>query len=603
MKDPALDQQIKMLIEDIDNNFVSEYELAAQNVLTYVQQSRTTNLADQKRLLLLDLLIAGRALFRVKPSPEGTNIVIEVLNPLNTFVDRNPNSPYAKDGYRAVVRKWMTREEILAEYGDELTKDALDELDSMINHYENGNFMYVSGYAGQFLHAPMEGDLDNGKRVVPGFPIDGYETYMYKLLPVYEVEWIDVDKVKGQYIENRYEGIRIGQSIYIPRGLSKNVIRTHDAARHCKLSIGGIFLTNRDNLPTSLVLQCCLLQDKYDVVIFLRDNILANSGTIGDWVDVSMLPTFLGTDMTERLQKWSAYKKSGIALIDSSQEGRGFNNNTFMSGFDDAAKVQIIQAFEIVLDRIENQVTSITGVFRERLNGITQRDAVSNIEAGAKNSFTITKPFYQQMDILVTDLLIDCIDMAKIVWKDGLTGSIVLGDHLQKVFTVLPENFTFTDYDVHIVASTQILKELEQLRAYSTEMIKAGMLEPDMISDTIACKSLTELKHIIKKGWAKKKQENDIISKLQDQLQQAEQQMQQLQQQNQQLSQKLEQLNEAKMQLEKQKIDNDREIRWYQAQTDRTYREQQIEVDKDKVKIELSQINDGNPYNDQVRFT
>jgi len=57
------------------------------------------------------------------------------------------------------------------------------------------------------------------------------------------------------------------------------------------------------------------------------------------------------------------------------------------------------------------------------------------------------------------------------------------------------------------------------------------------------------------------------------------------------------------MQLEQQKINDDKEIRWYQAQTDRTYREQQIEVDKDKVKIELSQINDGNPYNDQVRFT
>jgi len=58
------------------------------------------------------------------------------------------------------------------------------------------------------------------------------------------------------------------------------------------------------------------------------------------------------------------------------------------------------------------------------------------------------------MDTLVTDLLIDCIDMAKIVWKEGLTGSIILGDHLQKVFTILPEYFTFTDYDVHIIAST-----------------------------------------------------------------------------------------------------------------------------------------------------
>lgn len=497
----------------------------------------------------------------------------------------------------------MTREQILAEYGDRMTRDAISELNDMHNHYEDGNFMYVTTHNNSLLHAPMEGDLDNGKRVVPGFPIDGYETYMYKLLPVFEVEWIDVDKQDGKYIQNRYEGVRIGNSIYIPTGLSQNVVRTQDAPRHCKLSVGGIFMMNRDNLPTSLVLQCTTLQDRYDVTIFLRDNLLANSGTIGDWLDVSMLPAFLGSDMTERIQKWLAYKKGGTALIDSSQEGRGFNNNTFMSGFDDATKVQAIQAFEIVLERIENQVTSITGVFRERLNGITQRDAVSNIEAGAKNSFTITKPFYQQMDTLVTDILIDCVDMAKIVWKNGLTGSIILGDHLQKVFTILPEYFTVTDYDIHIISSTQILKDLEQLRQTVIQMIQANMLEPDMAAEAISCRSMTELKQMMKKGWAKKKAEIDQINQLQQQLEQAQQQMQQLQQQNQQMSQKLEQLNEQKLQLEQAKLETDKEIRWYQAQTDRTYKEGQTEIDKQKVKIELNQLYDGNPYNDTVRFT
>ena len=542
-------------------------------------------------------------MFRVKPSPEGTNLVIECLNPLNTFVDRNPDSPYVKDSYRAVIRKWMTREQILAEYGDRMTRDAISELDDMHRHYEDGNFMYVTAHNNSLLHAPMEGDLDNGKRVIPGFPIDGYETYMYKLIPVFEVEWIDIDKEGGQFIQNRYEGVRIGNSIYIPTGKSPNIIRTHDAPRHCKLSIGGLFMMNRDNLPTSLVLQCTTLQDRYDVTIFLRDNLLANSGTVGDWLDVSMLPSFLGTDMTERIQKWIAYKKGGTALVDSSQEGRGFNNNTFMSGFDDATKVQAIQAFELVLERIENQVTSITGVFRERLNGITQRDAVSNIEAGAKNSFTITKPFYQQMDTLVTDILIDCVDVAKIVWKNGLTGSIVLGDHLQKVFTILPEYFTFTDYDIHIISSTQILKDLEQLRQTVVQMIQAQMLEPDMAAEAIACRSITELKQKLKKGWAKKKAETNQINQLQQQLQEAQQQIQQLQQQNQQMSQKLESLNEQKLQLEQSKLETDKEIRWYQAQTDRTYKENQAEVDKQKVKIELGQLYDGNPYNDQVRFT
>jgi hypothetical protein len=33
-------------------------------------------------------------------------------------------------------------------------------------------------------------------------------------------------------------------------------------------------------------------------------------------------------------------------------------------------KVQTIQAFDLVLMRIEEQTSSITGVFRERLNGI-----------------------------------------------------------------------------------------------------------------------------------------------------------------------------------------------------------------------------------------
>lgn len=84
----------------------------------------------------------------------------------------------------------------------------------------------------------------------------------------------------------------------------------------------------------------------------------------------------------------------------------------------------------MVLQRVEDQTSSITGVFRERLNGIQQKDAVSNVEAGARNSYTITKPFYQTMDTLSIDILRDCLDIAKIVWKKGLTGTLILGDKL-----------------------------------------------------------------------------------------------------------------------------------------------------------------------------
>ena len=55
---------------------------------------------------------------------------------------------------------------------------------------------------------------------------------------------------------------------------------------------------------------------KYDILHFYRDSIIANSGTAGDWLDLSMLPTVLGADVPERLQKWIAYKKGGVALVE-----------------------------------------------------------------------------------------------------------------------------------------------------------------------------------------------------------------------------------------------------------------------------------------------
>ena len=608
-QNPTIDQSVQKslekLIEDVKNDFISDYEIAAQDVIEYCIQSRHTDLANKLRIMLLDLLVSGTAFYKVKPSSENTNVQIEVASPLNVFVDRNPNSQYVKDCYRVVVRKWMTKQQILNEYGTELSREGISELEDLFEHYIDYGHTYIRSLEGVPNARPYSGDatgLRAGEVAVPGYPVDDRDSFPFKLLPVFEVEWIDVDKENGVYVQNRYEGVRIGESIYITRGKSENVIRSIDNPTKCGLSVNGIFLTNRNHEPQSLVLQCAPLQDKYDVVMYLRDNILANSGTAGDWLDISMLPTVLGSDLTERIQKWIAYKKSGTAIIDTSQEGRAFNNNTSFAGFDDAVRIQTIQAFDLVLLRIEEQTSSITGVFRERLNGIQQRDAVSNVEAGARNSYTITKPFYQQMDTLTIDILGDCLNIAKIVWKNGLTGTIILGDKMQRVFTALPEHFTHTDYDIHIVPSTQILKDLQQLQGIVVELIKGGMIEPDMAVEAMTARSLTELKDKITKAWAKKKKEADQIGQLQQKLQETMQQLDQMSQQNQQLQTKLESLNEAKLQLEKEKLKTDADIRWFTAQTDREYKTKQAEVDSKKIEVELAQMYDGNPYNDQVRL-
>lgn len=87
--------------------------------------------------------------------------------------------------------------------------------------------------------------------------------------------------------------------------------------------------------------------------------------------------------------------------------------NTTFNGFDDTIKAQTIQAIQIAIDSVEQTCSSITGVFRERLNGIQQRDAVTNVQTSVNNSFTISKQWYQQMDTLTEEMLLDALNEAK----------------------------------------------------------------------------------------------------------------------------------------------------------------------------------------------
>lgn len=600
--DKAVESQLKKIISDIDKNYISEYEIAAQNVLEYIMQSRNTDLTEKLKTLFKDLLITGYAYYRVKPSPEGNNIDIEVLNPLNVFIDKNPESIYIKNSYRAVVRRWLSKTQILNKYGEIMDKDTIKELEDLYEGIYDNSTYYVRTFTNQATGYPATDGIDAGQEIVPGFPADEYRVTNYKLIPVYEVEWTETRKEDGKFVMDRYEGVRIGESIFIHSDISQNVVRTKDNPSFCTLSTSGIYYSTRSAEAYSLVLACANLQDKYDVLHFYRDSLIANSGTSGDWLDLSMLPTVLGADVPERLQKWLGYKKGGVALIDTSQEGRAFNNNTSFAGFDDTIKAPTIQAIELAIERTENTCSSITGVFRERLNGIEQHDAVSNVKVGIKNSFTVTKQYYQQMDLLTNELLIDCLNTAKIVYKKGITGALILGDKGVKVFTALPEYFTVTDFDIHIASSTNVIQDMELIKQLIPEFIKAGNVDPSIIVEAITSRSLTELKTNVSESLKKQREENNITAQLQQQVEQLTQELQQAQNQLQQAQSKIESLNEAKLQLEKAKLESESGVNWYKAKADKKYKEGTIENDSKRVELEVAQMYDGNMHNNKVKY-
>ena len=55
------------------------------------------------------------------------------------------------------------------------------------------------------------------------------------------------------------------------------------------------------------------------------------------------------------------------------------------------------------------------------------------------------------------------------------------------------------------------------------------------------------------------------------------------------------------MKLETDKMNLEYKVDWFKAQTDRTYRQKQMEIEEKRTEIEIAQLRDGNPYNDQIK--
>ena len=593
--DAQFAKELKDVEDWIDNNFISNYEMAAQNVVDYCLQARHIDFKNKLKQLLLDLFIAGETYYIVEPTSANTNINLKILNPLNTFPDKNVNSPYIKDSYRIVYREYLSKAEILVKYGSELSSEDIESLEGGKLDYSRDNVMLMNAMNTRIGCFDTDG-LEAGIDVAP-IPYS-QTSRRVDLYVVYETYWIDYKFENKQRIETVHHVTRIGSDLHIVWD-EVNTQRSIDNPNECSLPINGLQYMSRTGSPYSLVLATADLQDKYDIMQFYKNSIIANSGTAGDWVDLAFIPTFLGQDTESRLAKWLAYKKSGMALLDSSQEGQQMN--TTFSGYDDTVKLQAIQAVDLVIQDIENTATSITGVFRERLGGIQARDAVSNVEMGMQQSYIITKQYYQAMDLLLREMLLDCLNMSKIVFKNGLSGTLILGQNQKQIFTALPEYFTITDYDIHIADSQEIIKERETIKQLTMELTKGGTVDPDILIAVSTSTSLTEMKLAVAKSIKNKKEENNQLQQLSQQSQQAQQQLKELQAAFEKAQAKIESLNEAKLQIDREKIQKNYETDMFKIKTAKEFNEQKIAQEKRRVDVEALQLIDNNPNNDEVR--
>ena len=613
VNDPFIEKELERIKLDVENSFESDYEIAAQNILEYIKNNRELDVRNKLRELITDLLIGGCVYWRTKPSGGKDNLRLDVLNPVDTFVERNPNSFFLNKSRRAVIRRWLTRDEILEEFGEDLSDIAIGKIDDYFAsdrdfNYAGHDFITVPAAMDRLLEdgtrqrGPTPGILA-GLEVHPIWPFDEthYSNLAKRVIPVFECQWLEFDRKKNRSV--LHEGVKIGSEVYITKGEPEYYVRSKSDSRSCSLNLNGLFFNDKNGQPFSLIQSTMELQDRYDLLMYYRDNLIATAGTIGDWIDAASLPSFLGVEMPERIQKWIAYKKNGVAWYDSSQDGANLINTTF-NGYDDTIKAQAIQAIQIAIDSIEQQASSISGVFAQKLGQIQEREAVSNVNVGVHQSSLITKQYVHAMDLVQREIYYDLLNLAKVVFKNGLTGTIVLGDRLVKTFTALPEHFTMTDFDIHITDSSDAFVTMQTAQQMNIEFIKGGLVDAEMAIDILTSKNTTQLKKRMNKAIKERKAENNMIGQLQQQVQQYESDAKQaqktisdLQNEIKRLQSQVDSNSQAKIELDAKRV----EIEEKEARDKKDYNDKLIEVKEKQLDAEMMQIWDGNPYNNQIR--
>lgn len=574
-----LQEDIAKQSSKFKTNFISDFEIAAQDVLQYVSQSERVGLKQKLKLMALDLFITGECYYRVYCSREGADPEIEVIRPEDLFYNKSVYSQSIGtiSGSDAVVqRMYLSRKEILSRYGKYMDSYQRDYLFGSISR--SGAARVVrSGF-------DIERD-DYNDSVSPYSDPHKMEIHRVEWFALNKVNYSDYDKESERSIKSgissevnkygwrldRYEGVRIAGSIYVNCGKSSHMIRSQEQPYLTSLTYGGIRYNDRTNggKPFSLVGTMKDLQDAYDVTIFYRDNLIAHSGVSGDRINVAGIPKVLGNNFMERLLKFISLKKNGFELIDPTEPGAQMFSH--YGSFDNSINGGSLDAIERVLLGMEKQADITAGTNPQMLAQIAEREAVGNVQQGIQQSLIINEDKFELLRDNFKSLLSKVIDTSQICYKEGKKGSYIAGSEAY-VFDILPENFCFSDFAISISYGSKDEIKLRELKAVVKELIASGQIAADVIVHIILSDSITEVKRLVSESVTKSKEENNKLGQANNQLEQMQQQLKQLEAELNNAKQQLkaseaqkQQYNQddlaAKRSLEVEKLENEKEKR------------------------------------------
>lgn len=564
------------------HSFQMDFEVAASHVLkSYFNNHHTEQDLNEA---FVDKMVTGKQYYYCRVNRIGEDPETKIIKPGSLFYS-DENVKWVKECEWAVHPVRMTSTEILDRWGDKMTPEEWKRVEGYTSQFSADTYKMLNE---RELDAIIERDAEN--------PWSESSNYFEKLI-VHFVEFKATRKVyinesenkhvpdapfikaikddklhdwkekyfnkelKVRFVQDLYQGVRIGDDIYVDLGKVRYPRRDKLHPSKVYLSFNGLTYNGRIK-PFSFVEKTEDLQDQYDILHYHKENLIAMSGSKGSYMEISQLPDFGGiTKFEERLKRWLYYKKLGTAFIDRSRRGVDNSYNQF-GNYDDTLAGDTLSAIMAAIAHLEDTAGRIVGVSRQRLGNIGQYDGKANVEKSIVQSNLVTEPFFNEHDEFARQLCEDIVNSCKVSYKDGFSGSYITSQRGQTIFSVEPE-FSMHNYGMYMTNRISDDRSIEEMKMAAYEMIKVGKMEWEDMFPLFRKTNLIDIEQTIRQNVDRRARQ---INQQQQQMLQLEQQLTVAREQAeiQKIHSEIDKLrsevlvNQAKLQLEQEALNLDK---------------------------------------------
>ena len=588
----SIPEHLKRIQKYFKYDFQDMNESTAHKLLKFLEKDQDLKTLFQKGWE--DALLAGEEIYcieQVAQEPTARRV-----NPLEFYCLLSNNSDYVDDADAIVEDTYMSINGIIDFYYEDLTPKQLDDLekeqghtgvfgDGLLNHTNPPrltveNVDKLPGEDPTHIYRDEDGNLRVTKVVWKSMRKIG-RLYYYDeqgmpqediVTEAYKINDERGERVEWMWVNEYWEGTKLGENIYINIRPKKQQFRKMDNLSYCKSGYVGTIYNANNSQSVSLMDRLVPWIYLYITMWYrLELAIASNQGKIA-LIDLSLIPD--GWDV----EKWMYYAQSmKFGFVDSFNEGKkGQSAGKLAGNISTQNKVidmetgNYIQQHVQLLQFVEENLQSLSGVTRQRLGSISSSELVGTTERAVQQSSHITEKWYEIHNHTKSRVLSTLVDVAKDVYSGKTKRFQYVTDDLATMsFKLMGDQFGYSEYGIFVSNANQDLQALEALKSLTQAALQNDKMTISDVIDVYNSSSLADIRIKIKESEAARQQQD----------QEMQQQQMQMQQQAEQAKLQTEQ---AKLELEQAKL---------QLDVEKENREDSRNTEDNATKIQIAQIN------------